>query len=61
MKRDAATTGEFPGSETVSTTPDGQTVENEAKAGQAQWTERVRHLPENAGTEPFELVLVELK
>jgi quercetin dioxygenase-like cupin family protein len=43
------------------TLPDGQTVENEGKAGQAVWTEAGSHLPENTSDQPFELILVELK
>jgi hypothetical protein len=31
------------------------------KPGQAQFTPAGKHLPENVGDKPFELVLVELK
>ena len=43
------------------TTPDGKSQEAAAKAGEVQWEAGGSHLPENAGTKPFELILVELK
>ena len=43
------------------TLPDGQTMEEEGKAGEAVWTEAGQHLPENLTDQPFELILVELK
>jgi quercetin dioxygenase-like cupin family protein len=43
------------------TTPDGKSREVPAKAGSTQWTPAGRHLPENIGDKPFELILVELK
>lgn len=43
------------------TTPDGKTQDAPVKAGVAQWTEAGKHLPENVGDKPFELILVELK
>jgi quercetin dioxygenase-like cupin family protein len=43
------------------TYPDGKTEEIPAKAGQAIWTPAGKHLPQNIGDEPFELILVELK
>lgn len=43
------------------TTPDGKTTEAPAKAGQTMYTPAQTHLPENVGTKPFELILVELK
>lgn len=43
------------------TLPDGQTVEEEGKAGEATWTEAGPHLPQNMTDQPFELILVELK
>ena len=43
------------------TLPDGQTIEQEGKAGEAVWTEAGQHLPENVTDQPFELILVELK
>jgi quercetin dioxygenase-like cupin family protein len=43
------------------TLPDGTKVPNDAKAGSAIWTEAGKHLPENLGTKPFELILVEIK
>jgi quercetin dioxygenase-like cupin family protein len=43
------------------TTPDGKTQAVSAKAGEVQWEAGGAHLPENAGTKPFELILVELK
>ncbi|MGH7512933.1 MAG: cupin domain-containing protein [Gemmatimonadales bacterium] len=43
------------------TTPDGKTAEQAVKAGQTMYTPAGKHLPENAGAKPFELILVELK
>jgi quercetin dioxygenase-like cupin family protein len=43
------------------TLPDGQTVEDEGKAGEAMWGEAGQHLPQNMTDQPFELILVELK
>jgi quercetin dioxygenase-like cupin family protein len=43
------------------TLPDGTTQEVPIKAGVAQWDGGGKHLPENTGDKPFELVLVELK
>jgi quercetin dioxygenase-like cupin family protein len=43
------------------TTPDGKTQTVEMKAGTTMWTPAGKHLPENLGDTPFELVLVELK
>jgi quercetin dioxygenase-like cupin family protein len=42
-------------------TPDGKSVEAEAKAGVAAWTAAGSHLPQNVGDKGLELVLVELK
>lgn len=41
--------------------PDGKTQETHQKAGTAQWTPAGKHLPENVGDKPLELMLVELK
>ena len=43
------------------TLPDGKTIESHFKAGQVQWEAAGKHLPENTGDKPFDLVLVELK
>ena len=43
------------------TLPDGKTQLTPAKAGSAMWTPAGKHLPENVGDKPFELILVELK
>ena len=43
------------------TTPDGKSREVPAKAGSTEWTPAGKHLPENIGDKPFELILVELK
>jgi mannose-6-phosphate isomerase-like protein (cupin superfamily) len=43
------------------TLPDGKTNTMDAKAGTAMWTAAGKHLPENTGDKPFELILVELK
>jgi quercetin dioxygenase-like cupin family protein len=41
--------------------PDGKTQEAHQKAGTAQWTAAGKHLPENVGDKPLEVMLVELK
>ena len=43
------------------TLPDGKTQEMPVKAGSTRWEPAGKHLPENVGDKPFELVLVELK
>jgi quercetin dioxygenase-like cupin family protein len=43
------------------TMADGKAVDAETKAGATQWDGAVKHLPENTGGKPFELILVELK
>jgi len=43
------------------TFPDGKTQEMTRKAGEVLWTPAVVHQPENIGTAPFEVILVELK
>jgi len=43
------------------TLPDGKTQDAPVKAGAVQWSAGGKHLPENTGDQPFELVLVELK
>ncbi len=43
------------------TMPDGTTQDASVKAGTTQWDGGGKHLPENVGDKPFELVLVELK
>jgi quercetin dioxygenase-like cupin family protein len=42
-------------------TPDGKPQESPVKAGQTLWNPAGKHLPENIGPKPFELILVELK
>ena len=43
------------------TFPDGKTSVTTIKAGQVQWADKEKHLPENTGGKPFEVILVELK
>ena len=43
------------------TMADGKTTESHIKAGQTIWEDAGKHLPENVGDQPFELILVELK
>jgi quercetin dioxygenase-like cupin family protein len=43
------------------TLPDGHVQTVNFKAGTTQWTAAGKHLPENLGDKPFELILVELK
>jgi quercetin dioxygenase-like cupin family protein len=43
------------------TLPDGKSQDVSSKAGTVQWNAGGKHLPENLGDKPFELILVELK
>jgi quercetin dioxygenase-like cupin family protein len=43
------------------TMADGKTEESTQKAGSTMMTEAGKHIPENIGTAPFEVILVELK
>jgi quercetin dioxygenase-like cupin family protein len=41
--------------------PDGKTMEDKHKAGEAWWVKAGKHLPENLNDKLLELVLVEMK
>jgi len=43
------------------TFPDGKSQEITQIAGTTMWTPAGKHLPENTGNKPFELILVEMK
>jgi quercetin dioxygenase-like cupin family protein len=43
------------------TTPDGKSTEAEAKAGETKHMPAGAHLPENVGSTPMEVILVEFK
>jgi len=43
------------------TFPDGKAEDAPIKAGTTMWTPAGKHLPENTGDKPFELILVEMK
>jgi quercetin dioxygenase-like cupin family protein len=43
------------------TFPDGKTEDATRKAGDVLWTPAVTHMPENVGSQGFEVILVELK
>lgn len=43
------------------TFPDGKSEPVTSKAGEIRWTPAITHLPENAGDQPFEVILVEMK
>ena len=43
------------------TLPDGKTVDAPVKAGTTQWDPGGKHLPENVGDKPFEVIVVEMK
>jgi quercetin dioxygenase-like cupin family protein len=43
------------------TMPEGAPQDVPSKAGAAVWTPAGSHLPQNVGSKPFELILVELK
>ena len=42
-------------------TPDGKSQDIPAKAGTARWTAAGSHLPQNTGSQPSEVIVVELK
>ena len=41
--------------------PDGEEIEMAATEGQTVWAPAGKHLPQNVGDKPFELILVEMK
>ncbi|HEY6198160.1 MAG TPA: cupin domain-containing protein [Candidatus Binatia bacterium] len=43
------------------TLPDGKTQDMTVKAGTTQWNAAAKHLPENVGDKPFEVIVVEMK
>jgi hypothetical protein len=43
------------------TLPDGTSVDNNGKAHDATWADAGKHLPENLGDKPMEVVVIELK
>jgi quercetin dioxygenase-like cupin family protein len=43
------------------TLPDGKVLETTAVRGQTIWTPAGKHLPQNVGEEPLEVILVEMK
>jgi quercetin dioxygenase-like cupin family protein len=43
------------------TDPAGKAEEMEVKKGETKWLDGGKHLPENIGDKPFELILVEMK
>ena len=43
------------------TMPEGAPQDVASKPGEAVWTPAGSHLPQNVGSKPFELILVELK
>lgn len=43
------------------TTPDGKSQDMPTKAGGTAWTPAGNHLPQNVGSKPFQVILVELK
>ncbi|HTD11563.1 MAG TPA: hypothetical protein VK676_05785 [Steroidobacteraceae bacterium] len=43
------------------TFPDGKTQEFSVKAGDAQYSAAITHLPENTGDQPLDLIVIELK
>jgi hypothetical protein len=47
----------FTGGQVKFTLPDGKTREATEKAGSVQWAPAGKHLPENVGDQPFELIL----
>ncbi len=47
--------------DTKFTLPDGTTQDSKSKAHDAVWADAGKHLPENAGDKPFEVMVIELK
>ncbi len=43
------------------TFPDGKSRESKSKAGDVFWDPATKHLPENIGSEPEEVILIEIK
>ena len=43
------------------TLPDGTSQDNNSKAHDATWADAGKHLPENVGDKPFEVMVIELK
>ena len=43
------------------TLPDGTSQDSNSKAHDATWADAGKHLPENVGDKPFEVIVVELK
>ena len=43
------------------TMADGKTQDMTVKAGTTQWNAATKHLPENVGDKPFEVIIVEMK
>ena len=43
------------------TLPDGKVIETTSKKGDVIWDPAGKHLPQNVGDEPIEVILVELK
>ena len=43
------------------TLADGKSQERDVKAGQSVWNPAGKHLPENMGDKPFEVILIEMK
>jgi hypothetical protein len=43
------------------TLPDGTSQDNNGKAQDATWADAGKHLPENVGDQPFEVIVIELK
>lgn len=43
------------------TLPDGKTEEQKMKAGESRAMEAGKHLPENVGDKPFEVIVIEMK
>ncbi|MDX1404556.1 MAG: hypothetical protein R3192_08460 [Woeseiaceae bacterium] len=41
--------------------PDGTSEDIDAPRGATQWAQDENHMPENIGSEPFEVILVEIK
>jgi hypothetical protein len=43
------------------TLPDGKTEDGSGKAGLTMWAKAGKHLPENTGDKPFDVIVIELK
>ena len=59
--REKSVLDEHPQFEIKFTLADGTSQERDVKVGQSVWNPAGKHLPENMGDKPFDVVLIEMK